>query len=1355
MHSNTRRGLTQLYNDAKISYENVTSSQRSAAANSPYDNDPEVLALRKEFQVQQDRLLAWGIHWADKQAVGSSASGKSKEAGFDVDIDDKVDQAGLGEVVASIMESIRSTLAESGQLQHPERWREGRGPPLPAGAGGMWGAMRSGMMKEKMGPASPKTERKEWKEYELTTGNELLQKLKDSIDLLYALDSSQPDDITSSKKAKETTLPSSILPASPPVSMPRHMSIEEAFNTTEPNEAALQLISHPLYIDFSRLEPMHDPNAAEEPPSYEEAKDNTTPVQPKSVYYFPGMQTHVLVDLTRARNLPPITASMTETDPFRKAHELSQIVSGNGLLTWDGHLKLLGFTLTDANLRFGLVYALPAPNDPTALQACQTLTTTIAATLENETSFPPLENKFRLAYNIALSATSYLAHGECHGHIKSSNIIFLRENDNPRLGKTLRDPYLLQPVQKFAGEASINPPLSATIYHHSDADETGYGLVPAYDIFSIGLVLLEIGLWRPLTTFWKQKYDRALFHERLRKYYVPKLASKCGTRYMKIVQACLDAPETLQDKPHHVEAAECLLELVEELAKCCALDDAGAPAYLDIEIFESMLEQQIDVSRPSKSNATTTSSNINPAPIPQPLPTPKKKISTSSKSKQKSPEALRKWPDMDIPQEHLETWNNMLMPRLSKMLKSALKDSMESCSVSLMMIGSTPEKAKTTICVQCHDTARIRETLCNRFKPKSGWGLVVCAGDVRRSGQIPRKHNKRGSNARRSGADSDYFDKSGEKSREQLYQPWPGCGASIGAWTNEQHLPPVSFGGTVVVDGQPYGMTVHHMLDDPDDIERDNIRAGPQAPRRSTAPRSTAQTADLETETRFMGSEDDLPEALDELKLYDEDELADTSDEEDASDAESDASTIRPDYSVMDENGDEFFFLDDDEEDDDEAPDLEDDEEGHSSEESEDEETGSIGDTPSIQADRYDDEDFCITQPAWDDVPENFFSDDPEYRDEEHLLSHSFGLVHASSGLKRIEKNNIKHEVDWALIRIKDSRLNLTCNPEAAAMAGLPSRNPPQSSKSKRRKKSMQGSIFAEPALTAVTPLSSLPKLHVSSTGRSSGRTTGRISQAMSLLKLPGRASFSYSFTVEGGMGVPGDSGAWVYCEERRELCGHILAWSDSFRCAYIAPMEIIFEDLKQRLGATEVRLPSERSTGVSVVPAPEKKSANTSIVEENLKGKPSSEADKESRSELTRQIQAQKQQSRIDAVSQDTFPAQQAQLASTLASLKLNTDVPTMSSRAQVYSRPSSKASQREDSSPISASSARRSRAGLQRPLSPGIVQARKTPTPPPRGSPRLECAPGTKKDFDYICTNEKCAGPPAAGLVSRAIPS
>ncbi|KAK5078651.1 hypothetical protein LTR64_002934 [Lithohypha guttulata] len=1288
-HLRAAHHLTQLYNDAKVSYEN-TLGQRNTSTN--IDDDLEVIQLRKDFQEQQDRLLAWGVYWADKQSGGQSVKGK--EAGFELNIDEKVDQAGLGEVVASIMETIRSTLAQSGQLQHPERWKENHGPPT--GAGGAWGAFKSSLLKEKLAASSPRPDLEKYKDYELTTGRNLLEKLRNSIDLLYDLDENQQDPVSSQKLSAEEPIHAQTQAdsISGPPSLPRTVSVDEAFSAKELAQLSHQLLSHPLYIDFSRLEAMHDPNAAAEPPSYEEAKENTQPIQPKAVYFFPGMQTHVLVDVARARSYPVISEAMSVHDPFRSAHEVAQLVSGKGLLTWDGHLKLLGFTLAHGNSRFGLVYALPAPSDPTALQAGQTLTTSIQATLEHETSFPPLENKFRLAYNIGLAVTSYLAHGHCHGYVRSSNIVFLRENDNPRLGKTLRCPYLLQPVQKLVGESNINLPLSQIIYHHADAGEVGYGTVPAYDVFSVGLLLLEIGLWRPLASFWKPKYDLALFHERLRKYYIPKLASKCGTRYMKLVQACFNAPDQLQDRPSPVDAAEYLLEIVEELGRCCAIDEAGAPSELDIEVFESLIEsQRVDYPQSSKSQTAAQPHIASTAALTSmvdPTQPSVKKSQASSKVKQKTADSLKKWPNMDIPQDHLETWNNMLMPRLSKMLKNCLKDSMESCSVSLMMIGSTPEKAKTTICVQCRDTARVRETLCSRFKPKSGWGLVVCPGDVRRSGQV-RRATKRGSNARRSGADTDTVDNSAEKPREQLYQPWPGCGASIGAWTNEQHLPPVSFGGTIIVDGEPYGMTVHHMLDDPDDVDRHNQQASPEAPTRSIAPRTTTQVAEYGHSLTLRASEEELPDVTDELEIYNDDEMADTSDEDELSDTESDTSTIKPDYMVMDEEGSEFFIMDDSDDEDDGPPDLED-EAGHSSEESDEElsETGSIGDTPSVHAGRLDDEDFCITQPAWDDVPENFFSDDPEYRDEEHLLSHSFGYVHASSGLKRITKNNLKHEVDWALIKVNDSRLNHALNPEAPVLPGRKS-----STTARRRKRGSNkpsSAPFTEPPLAGVTPMIELPRLQVTCTGRTSGRQVGKISPALSLLKLPGRRTFSASFTVEGGMGLPGDSGAWVYSEEKRELCGHILAWSDALNIAYIAPMEVLFEDLKVRLAAKEIRLPAQHT---------EMTTQESTTTTSNLHAK----STVINRPKLPPSLTQQQQQ-------QHPNP----NLTSKIASLQINTTTTSALTdareRARTTSRPSSKSSHRDEASPMSAgsASARRSRAETV----PKTQSPTQLPTPP-----------------------------------------
>ncbi|KAI9873806.1 MAG: hypothetical protein M1823_007834, partial [Watsoniomyces obsoletus] len=146
----------------------------------------------------------------------------------------------------------------------------------------------------------------------------------------------------------------------------------------------------------------------------------------------------------------------------------------------------------------------------------------------------------------------------------------------------------------------------------------------------------------------------------------------------------------------------------------------------------------------------------------KPLPeTPPVQQKRPSKKRQKSGATLHKWPEMQIAQEDLDQWNNLLMPKLSKMLQEALQDSPESCSVSLMKIGQTPETAKTTICIQCHNTARVNEVLRKRFKPKKGWGVVILKGDVRRSASGKSRKPRRSGGRR------------GVKPREQKYQEKP------------------------------------------------------------------------------------------------------------------------------------------------------------------------------------------------------------------------------------------------------------------------------------------------------------------------------------------------------------------------------------------------------------------------------------------------------------------------------------------------------------------------------------------------------------------------------------------------------
>jgi hypothetical protein len=45
-----------------------------------------------------------------------------------------------------------------------------------------------------------------------------------------------------------------------------------------------------------------------------------------------------------------------------------------------------------------------------------------------------------------------------------------------------------------------------------------------------------------------------------------------------------------------------------------------------------------------------------------------------------------------------------------------------------------------------------------------------------------------------------------------FHQQKPLCGASIGAFNGKEHLPPVSYGGVILVDDEPCGMTVYVYL---------------------------------------------------------------------------------------------------------------------------------------------------------------------------------------------------------------------------------------------------------------------------------------------------------------------------------------------------------------------------------------------------------------------------------------------------------------------------------------------------------------------------------------------------------------
>lgn len=463
-------------------------------------------------------------------------------------------------------------------------------------------------------------------------------------------------------------------------------------------------------------------------------------------------------------------------------------------------------------------------------------------------------------------------------------------------------------------------------------------------------------------------------------------------------------------------------------------------------------------------------------------------------------ERLRLYPGVPLPLECVQEWNTILMPRINKALAKVYREDPRSVEISLESIGRSPKQTIPTILVICSPVKRVRAELKKRlgsmFMPHSRYALRVCRGSlVRSSGDV---HAANGS-----------------------FQERPGLGASIGAWAGDRHLPPVSFGGLILVDGKQYGMTVHHMLDDPEDISAHESGETHSRGFPGSARRSIATPHDIAYFRR----------------------LADP---------------------VESDEGEQFtcdFSSSDSEED--RGPQPVDDDEA-------DMDAGN-GDIPGIEPGCGDG--YIVTQPALDDIEDGFFTS-LDTMDEDHLDAFSLGEVYASSGIRRRKcDRGLIHEVDWALFEFQENRcpeLNDLCLPTNLEESVSPSTSKltPKSVVPASSLPNLKVQCCARTSgLQTGIILPTLCSIKIY--GRKSASNSYQVAKNPQESNPPG-----YNPAMALPIGLPGDSGAWVVERENGQLCGHILAWSQRKRVSYMCPMDVLLLDIAETLEAEEVRLP-------------------------------------------------------------------------------------------------------------------------------------------------------------------------------------
>ena len=212
-------------------------------------------------------------------------------------------------------------------------------------------------------------------------------------------------------------------------------------------------------------------------------------------------------------------------------------------------IDCVGYVDDTSRCRYGLVYKAPSPS-------FSTLHELIAS---SDLKTPNLDDRVRLAHTLAVALWSLHSLDWLHKSLCSSNILFFPSafsasaHSSTAAGALVPDiqcPYLTgfdasRPDLDTALSVAPRNPSFLTLHRHP-ASLRGFPHCKPMDIYSLGLVLLEIGLWKVLQTYHKPHYSTGRWRDKvLRAALVPGLGSKVGSRYRDVVDKCLAVSEEM------------------------------------------------------------------------------------------------------------------------------------------------------------------------------------------------------------------------------------------------------------------------------------------------------------------------------------------------------------------------------------------------------------------------------------------------------------------------------------------------------------------------------------------------------------------------------------------------------------------------------------------------------------------------------------------------------------------------------------------------------------------------------------------------------------------------------------------
>lgn len=248
-------------------------------------------------------------------------------------------------------------------------------------------------------------------------------------------------------------------------------------------------------------------------------------------------------------------------------------------------LRCAGFYQDPSAYSCGLIYEFPTPSSKT--QKFLTLRSAL-----KKTHKPSLEQRFQLAQALASSILKFHTFSWLQKSISSFNVAFFYSSNELWLNG-IANPFFLGFLYSRSNdpeEFTEGPEENA---HHQDFQHPNYSrrgirnptYCAEYDYYSLGLVLLEIGLWNSLDMILKDLKLQSLRNaspsdgpsvsgiDILLQSYAQPLRYHMGTRYQHIVETCLrgnfEVPSGLDEKSRQLKLCRSFSNLVvEKLGEC-------------------------------------------------------------------------------------------------------------------------------------------------------------------------------------------------------------------------------------------------------------------------------------------------------------------------------------------------------------------------------------------------------------------------------------------------------------------------------------------------------------------------------------------------------------------------------------------------------------------------------------------------------------------------------------------------------------------------------------------------------------------------------------------------------------------